>query len=468
MIEKENKFLETVTALFFTFFILLLLNSFFLKKIYAQLTINEIYPAPPLGEDEWLELFNNSDSIIDLSNYHLYDLANNKIKIDANIVMPYQFVIATSSSILNNSGDTVFLKNNAGEVIEIATYSGTFTTSKTFAKCPDGIGSWYILNSPTKNISNKESCLILTPSPTPSPTITPTSTIFLTPTITITPALTPASTLNPIPTPTYSPTPTNQISVISYDKVYLSETMPYPETGEKEWVEIYNDNDFDVYLQNWFIDDIENAGSAPKTFSLIIGTKSYGLIELSSSIFNNNGDSVRLLDFNKNLKDSFEYSDAVKNKTFGRVSFENDDFCLQEPSKGYNNNPCINPTHSPTPTITNFPSPSKASSPPKIPTPTKSYFISQNDYQKTSNIIQKEMRSSIVPNKNFSQKNNLNNQVLGAADINSFDEDINSKDQFQSKEVNYLKSFSFSSFGISLLNLCYLIIKILKKIPVDS
>jgi hypothetical protein len=130
---------------------------------------------------------------------------------------------------------------------------------------------------------------------------------------------------------------------ISYDNIYISEAMVNPVTGEKEWLEIYNDNDFPVSLKNWYIDDLENAGSSPKIFSLEISAKSYGVFNLSSSMFNNDGDSVRLLDFNKNLKDDFEYEKSEQGKTLGRTRLDLDDFCLQEPSKNSVNNPCINP-----------------------------------------------------------------------------------------------------------------------------
>ncbi|MBI5122264.1 lamin tail domain-containing protein, partial [Candidatus Roizmanbacteria bacterium] len=211
-----------------------------------------------------------------------------------------------------------------------ATYSGTFDSSKTFAKCPDGNGNWFILNLSTKNTSNQTACQGLTPTPTLTPTLTPT----IIPTI---------GSGDPTPTeiiqtPTTTPTPQ------SYDNIYISEVMVNPPAGEKEWLEIYNDNDFSVSLNNWYIDDLENAGSSPKIFSLEISGKSYAVFNLTSSMFNNDGDSVRLLDFNKNLKDDFEYLKTETGKTLGRTSLESDDFCLQEPSKNSVNNSCINPT----------------------------------------------------------------------------------------------------------------------------
>ncbi len=314
---------------------ILLVILIFSKNVFAVLKLNEIYPAPPSGEYEWIELYNDENQIIDISQYQLLDLAGNKIKISTQSALPFGFVLATSSSVLNNTGDTISLKNNLGDTIEIATYSGTFDSTKTFAKCPDFDGNWSILNLSTKNTSNQTACQSLTPTPTttPAPALTPT--IMLTPTDVQTPNLGVSTTL----------TPTS-----SYDNIFISEAMVNPTTGEKEWLEIYNNNDFPVSLNSWYVDDLENAGSSPKIFSLEINAKSYAVFNLTSSMFNNDGDSVRLLDFNKNLKDDFEYEKTEQGKSLGRTSFDSDDFCLQEPSKNSVNNPCINPTPTITPT----------------------------------------------------------------------------------------------------------------------
>jgi len=165
----------------------------------------------------------------------------------------------------------------------------------------------------------------LTPTPTPSVTVLPTITLIPTPQPEITLTLTP----NPTPTITTS------------ENIFLSEIMVNPETGDKEWIEIYNNNDFNVSLDNWYIDDQENSGSSPKPLTLTIKSHGYGVFEISSAIFNNDTDTVRLLDNNKKELDSFEYSDSEKNLSYGRTGFETSDFCLQQSSKGTQNNSCI-------------------------------------------------------------------------------------------------------------------------------
>ena len=383
---------------FFIFLIIIFFFFIFSSKIFAELRLNEIYPAPPTGEYEWVELYNDEDKIINTSQYQVLDLAGNKVKITTSSALPFSFILATSSSVLNNSGDTVYLKRGE-DIIEIATYSANFDSEKTFAKCPDFYGQWFILNLPTKNASNESVCQILTPTPTFSPTQTPT--IFQSPT----PEISPISYYSP--TPNHTPTPT--FALISYQNIYLSEVHPNPQTGENEWVEIYNDNDFSVSLTNWYIDDVEDSGASPKKISLTIPAKNYAVFDLSTAIFNNDQDSVRLLDFEKKEKDSFEYKNSQKGKSFGRISFENDEFCLQEPSKNQKNNLCLNPTPTKNstlnPTLTSLLFSSITTEPTKtnlnlIKPSNQDRYIYQNYYQTLNNIKKTDKNDlSFVSNK---------------------------------------------------------------------
>ncbi len=339
---------------FFIFFIFCFFYFFFLiDKVFSSLKINEIYPAPPTGQYEWVEIYNESEEIIYLSNYSLFDLSGKKIIFSTQSALPKSFVLATSSGVLNNTGqETVFLKyidNQIEEIIDIASYSGSFDSGKSYGRCSDKGGSWYVLTSLTQEQTNNSACLLLSPSPTPTMIFpSPTEVLILTPTSTVLPT--------PFPTPTPSP------NLISYENIFLSEVMVNPSTGENEWIELYNNNDFSVDLIDWFIDDVENSGGSPKKFSLTIPAKSYQVFELSSAIFNNNGDSVRLLDFNKVEKDSFEYQGSEKGKSWGRITFDSDLFCLQEASKNQVNNLCL----SSTPTIGSTKTLSSISSLPSI------------------------------------------------------------------------------------------------------
>jgi len=169
-----------------------------------------------------------------------------------------------------------------------------------------------------------------------SNTPTPSSSISIIPTLSL---LSPTILISLSATPTYSPTPTTALS--SFDNIYLSEVMVAPLANQKEWVEIYNGGDKSIKLENWYIDDEEDKGSTPKKFTADIPAKGYYFYVLSSGIFNNNKDHVRLITSSGEEKERFVYSSSQSGKTWGRQSTENDVFCLQEASPGMMNTDCI-------------------------------------------------------------------------------------------------------------------------------
>lgn len=383
------------------------------KKVFSDLKINEIYPAPRLGDEEWVEIYNDGEKEIDLSIYSLSDIIGKKIIFATNSAAPFSFVLATASGVLNNTGpETIYLKDKNNNVLEIASYSSSFDASKSVIKCPDGNGNWYFSFFITKGYSNEQGCLILTPTLMPSFTPVPTS----------------SSTV--LPSPSFSPDETPTPFLVSYENIYLSEVMVNPKIGEKEWVEIYNDNDFLVELRNWYIDDIENAGSTPKSFTAILDKKSYKVVELSSSIFNNDGDWVRLLDFDRREKDSFEYLQSETGRSFGRSSFSSDSWCLQESSKGEKNNSCLKTTETGEIYINSFQN--------QFPTITKTKIILDNEI--IDNLTKKTYKSSNPQTINLTKENGLTSgQVLGEeTEDNKKTEDLLFLPLFQSILTNFL------------------------------
>ena len=99
---------------------------------------------------------------------------------------------------------------------------------------------------------------------------------------------------------------------VSYpDNIKITEFMPCPKKDEKEWVEIYNDNDEEVKLSDWKIDD-KDGGSSPQLFSAAIKKHKYVVIELSSSKLNNSGDDeVRLLNPDGEEVDKTSYKGCI-------------------------------------------------------------------------------------------------------------------------------------------------------------
>jgi hypothetical protein len=158
-------------------------------------------------------------------------------------------------------------------------------------------------------------------------------------------------------------------------------------------------------------------------------------------MFNNNGDQVRLLDNNKNMIDSFEYADSEKNRSWTRIDFTTDQFCLQDPTKNQPNPlQClqeITPTNT---SVTNIPITGKTFSASKL-------FISP------TNKIVKYITPSLITS---SLNKNLSGMVLGTKNREST-ESLSSN-----KENNPLPSFLFLSTSFPFLTIVSLFFKIKK------
>lgn len=190
------------------------------------------------------------------------------------------------------------------------------------------------LDSNSIEISLKE----IEQTPTPLPTTTPTFTNT--------------------PKPSNSPTPISTPDTHDYNNIKLSEIYASPESGENEWVELYNDNDHSVDLNGWYIQD--NAGTYKEIKDFSIGNKTYAYFAFGSGYLNNIGDTVTLLNSNKQIKDSLPaaYPNLNKDQSWARVG---SDWCITSPSKGEVNNNCSNET-----TASTTPKPSiKSSATPK-------------------------------------------------------------------------------------------------------
>ncbi len=337
-----------------SFFVLFLLLSVFIaRQVFAQnlIRINEFLLEPT---PQQVEIINTGTESADISGWSIDDNGGSTYYTipQSSILYPNACLVFSGDLNLNKlSADTIRLFNN-GNLIDSFSYKSSSGSGVSYLRLPDGIGNW-TTKSASLGIFNESglSCII-----TPTLTTTPTSISTQTPTPSLStpqPTVESRDPVSPIPSGDIGTT----ITPISYQNIYISEVMVNPSLGEYEWVEFFNNNDFIVTLTDWFIDDVENAGSSPKLFSLDIAAKSHGVIDMSSSIFNNTGDSVRLLNFNKTRIDDFEYTSTTQGKTFGRISYDSDEFCFQEPSKGTVNNSCINqiPISNPTSKLTNKP-----------------------------------------------------------------------------------------------------------------
>jgi hypothetical protein len=378
----------------------------FCWSVWAQgVVINEF---SALSSPDWIELYNLGEEIISLDGWELRDeTQNNKIDLDG-LICPDSFRRFYFSNRLNNGGDEIRLIDDSGSGIDRVVYfSQTIPAhldGQSTGRNPNGADFWQVFSLPSPQ---DEACFLPTPTPTVLPTVLPTITLSPIPTPTPTVSLTPA------PTPSLVSTPT-LIPQVDYDNVFLNEVMANPAEGA-EWVELYNGNDFTVDLQDWFLDDLADGGSAPQKFSLTIEPGDFGIINLSRAILNNNGDEVRLLNFSEEEKDLFSYSKTVSGQSWGKT--DDDNWCLQEPTPQEINLACFSPTPTitPTPIVENRTIDQKDQEKSKIlgnyqhyqinqvpPSPPETYLMSENQSKEK---LRKE-RSSL------SQKNWLPDWLL--------------------------------------------------------
>lgn len=111
------------------------------------------------------------------------------------------------------------------------------------------------------------------------------------------------------------------------DDIFLSEVMPDPEGSdtEAEWIELYNQGTTDVDLGNWSLDD-EEGGSEPYIFPSGTRIEAQDFLVIyrveSDLALNNDADSVRLTDFDHQLKDEVRFEDAPEAQSYARIEFE--------------------------------------------------------------------------------------------------------------------------------------------------
>ncbi|OGG26640.1 hypothetical protein A2960_00515 [Candidatus Gottesmanbacteria bacterium RIFCSPLOWO2_01_FULL_39_12b] len=128
----------------------------------VPVVLNEFMPHPTPGSD-WIEIYNSSDTNRNISNWTLEDMA----QVDPIIItIPSDTILNTNSYMvlnagnrLNNDGDTIYLKNNSGEIVDQKTYPPpNIDLNLSIGRDIDGIGIWRQCINATQNASNNGNC----------------------------------------------------------------------------------------------------------------------------------------------------------------------------------------------------------------------------------------------------------------------------------------------------------------------
>ena len=154
------------------------------QVLAADVVVNEFLANPaetPESDNEWIELYNKTSSVIDISVWKLDDLSG--AGSDVYTIPSGTTIDANGFKVFESSVTNVLLNNDSDEKVRLLkpddteedSYSFSSTVEgKSVGRSTDGGGSWTTCASTTKNSTNN--CPIPTPTPTPTLTPTPTST----------------------------------------------------------------------------------------------------------------------------------------------------------------------------------------------------------------------------------------------------------------------------------------------------
>ncbi|PIW36649.1 MAG: hypothetical protein COW24_04305 [Candidatus Kerfeldbacteria bacterium CG15_BIG_FIL_POST_REV_8_21_14_020_45_12] len=235
--------------------------------IYStDIVLSEVYPAPPTGEEEFIELHNTGNDTIDLTGWILGDSSGKQYAIESSIgetsISPgaYTIVTHTSSRIyLNNSGDSVTLSQPNGTLVDDTTYEEASSAS-----------SWALIENEwqwTDRITPREKNISQNNS--------------------ISDDTTNASTTLP---DTETPYQTS-------DQIFINELLPDPEGLDTtdEWIELVNEGSGSLNLAGWQLTDTNTYYTFENT-TLVANEILTVEIGDSKINLNNTGDTVYLID----------------------------------------------------------------------------------------------------------------------------------------------------------------------------
>lgn len=303
--------------------------------------INEFLPNPA-GNDselEFIELYNDSGSSIDISGWVIDTGGSSKFTIDSGtILMPNSFLTffsADKNISMTNSGDSIQLLRPDAVVQDTISYT-TSTEGYSYIRTQSGL--YEEISSPTPNAANT---VPATPTPTPTPV------------------------------------------VYSLD-IHVSEFLPNPtgDDDELEFVELHNQSSSLIDISGWVIDT-----GATSRFVIASGTsiEAGAFLAFFSSLhdisLSNSSDHVQLIRPDALVQDDVSYTESKEGYSYNRNASG-----VYEPS--------FTPTPNAPNTITASPSPA-----PKItatPKPTLEEHVEDVTYDFSSLIVINELLPSPI------------------------------------------------------------------------
>ncbi len=309
--------------------------------VKAQVVISEIHPNPTEGQPEWFELVNLTNQTVKLTNLEAWDQLSQPSKLltfELTLDPKQTKVVFLPTNKLNNSGDTLSLKDSKGGLIDQVQFGQTSKgKSYTLTRVNPASFGW---QEPSPNqISPSLVDLI-------SPTTTPKASQSATPTPKLTP--TPESKLTQTPNPTVNPTnssPTPTLYLLKAQDLKLTEIMACPEKNQSEWLEIYWLMTETVLTQLTLEDETQNK----LEFNLTTKPNEYQVLELNKTILNNSGDKIKLLNAKEQLLKELTLPACQAGQSYALIG---DSWRLTNSNTPQKPNPSFTPVHTPNPTLT--------------------------------------------------------------------------------------------------------------------
>jgi len=124
----------------------------------SEIVINEVLPNPEGSDDyEWIEIYNKGEEEVDLSNWMLSDLTQNKYVIPVGTKIKARgFVVfdklSTQISLNNSNGETIFLYWPNKEIVDQIHYSDS--ARENYAWSRDSESNFVWTSTPTKAEEN--------------------------------------------------------------------------------------------------------------------------------------------------------------------------------------------------------------------------------------------------------------------------------------------------------------------------
>lgn len=251
----------------------------------SDVVINEILSDPADGEEEWVELFNNTEREIDLENWVLEEGSGSRTKISGKIPAKGFLVIEKINGYLNNKGDLLILKNKEGRVIDQLTYGdfddGNLNDNAPVAKEPYSLGRK--IDGKDSNQDNLDFILMFPSKGEGKKSLAPSN----------------------------------------VSNILINEVLPNPEGSdlEDEFIELKNLNSFDLFLDGWRLED-EKGKSFDLSGKKILANGFLTLKRKETKIALNNfgKETINLRSPDGNLVDSVSFSaEGKENVSFART-----------------------------------------------------------------------------------------------------------------------------------------------------